>query len=29
VTGTRGIFDRYAELEELRADCPGWRISRE
>jgi SAM-dependent methyltransferase len=29
VTGTRGTFDGYAELEELRADFPSWRISRE
>jgi len=29
VTGTRGTFDGHAELEELRADFPGWRISRE
>jgi SAM-dependent methyltransferase len=29
VTGTRGNFDGRAELEELRADFPGWRISRE
>ena len=29
MTGTRGTFDGHAELEELRADFPGWRISRE
>jgi SAM-dependent methyltransferase len=29
VTGIRGIFDEYTELDELRADFPGWRISRE
>jgi SAM-dependent methyltransferase len=29
VTGTHGTFDGHAGLEELRADFPGWRISRE